>query len=415
MLIFLHNAFTQDFIALRSARLLAIKTYIMAWKDALSIPDHLVNWALAAYDRWVAALAKSQAEMGEERIAYEQMHAADALTFEYYARCKALVIDTYGAGNARLEIYGATGRFPRDRKRRMDTVQGFLDGHASLAAEGDPNVLPDAFIAKLQGYFNASNTAFSNFLLKEKPEAREAVDEQEALFNADSEMLRTLYSWVLMTWKKTEPFLVQLGFSPMTGEGGGGGGNMPSVPEGFDLKWLDPFLKATWHPVEGATSYQLAFSADNGASWEELYSGPEVGFEFEPPAGLRQYRVRARNANGFGDWSVTLEHEVEGEPPAGEWPNAPEVLGAELITDPGFFMRVFYSIPGGSDSVSLYRAVVPTGDPVPERPAVPYQTGITEPQYADTDIEAGFDYYYWACGVQGDIEGDFAGPAMGSV
>jgi hypothetical protein len=415
MLIFLDNNVTMDFLALRTARLLAIKTYIMAWKDALMIPDNLVNWGLAAYDKWVAALGKSQVEMGEERVAYEQMHTADALTFEYYARCKALILDTYGMSSPKLTIYGATGRFPQDRKRRIDAVQDMLNGHASLVASGDPDVLPEAFIAKLRGYYNASNTAFSNFILKEAPEARKAVDEQDALFNADTEMLRVLYSWVLMTWSKGEPNLVQLGFAPQTGQSGGGGGAVPSAPEGFDLKWLEPFLRLTWMPVEGATSYQLAFSADGGASWEELYSGDELEFEFEPPAGKRLYRVRARNANGYGEWSVMLEHEVEGEPPAGMWPNAPEGFGVEFMTEPSEFMRVYYAIPGGSDSISLYRAVVPNGDPEPERPAVPYQTDIVDPQFADTDIEAGNDYYYWACGVKEGVEGDFAGPVFATV
>jgi len=116
-------------------------------------------------------------------------------------------------------------------------------------------------------------------------------------------------------------------------------------------------------------------------------------------------------------WGGTGEPEpgVEGEPPVGEWPSAPSEVGAELITDPSTFMRVYYTIPGGSDSVSIYRAVVPHGDPAPERPASPYTTEIGSEQYADTDIEAGNDYYYWVCGVQGGEEGDFAGPAMCEV
>ncbi len=414
MLIFLHNNVTMDLLAMRTARLLALKTYIMAWKDVLSIPDHLVNWALEAYDSWMAALAKSQKELAEESAAYDAMHYADALTFKYYAKCKALLLDTYGIDDVKLKAYRATGRFPDGREDRIKTVRAFIDGHYDMVAAGDPDVLPEAFINKLVNYWQDSTNAFANLLLKEKPEARKAVDAQEELFAIDSEKLRVLYSWVLMTWARSEPNLVQLGFAPQTGESSGGG-EVPLAPVGFDLKWLEPMLKFIWMPVEGATSYQLAFSVDGGGSWEELYSGAEAGFDYEPPAGLRQYRVRARNANGFGDWSVMLDHEVEGEPPAGEWPSAPTMLGVELMSEPSEFMRVFYGIPGGSDSISLYRAVVPNGDPAPERPAVVYETGIGDPQYADTDIEAGNDYYYWACGVKDGIEGDFAGPAMCSI
>ncbi|MGC9316157.1 MAG: hypothetical protein ACP5G4_11115 [bacterium] len=416
MLIFLHNNFVMDFLALRSARLLAIKTYIMAWKDILSIPDHLVSWALNAYDNWVAALAKSQAEMGEERVAYDQMHTADKLTFEYYARCKALVIDTYGENNPKLVIYGATGRFPRDRKRRMDTVQGFLDGHATLVASGDPDVLPDAFIAKLQGYFSDSNNAFNNFVLKEKPEARKAVDAQEELFAIDSEMLRVLYSWVLMTWSKGEPNLVQLGFAPQTGQSGGGGGVVPSAPEGFMLSWLEPFLKATWMPVEGATSYQLAFSADGGGSWEELYSGAEMGFEFEPPAGLRQYRVRARNANGYGEWSVILEYDIEEPAPVGSWPDELSGLYAIFHDFPSPFIEVGHALQDGADGYNLKRVVVAIGDPDPTEEDMPvdnFAEGLTPDPYADAEINPGDKCAYWMCGVQGGVEGDWTGPVIG--
>jgi hypothetical protein len=413
MLIFLHNGFNRDFLALRTARLLAIKTYILAWRDILFIPEHIVNWALAAYDKWVAALGKSQVEMGEAEVAYQAMHDADKPTFEYYARCKALLLDTYGLDNQKLEIYGATGQFPKDRKRRMKAVADLLDGHARLVATGDPDVLPDAFINTLQGYYDASNDAFANFVLKEKPEAMTAVDVQDSLFNADTEMLRVLYSWALMTWSRYEPNLVQLGFAPRTGQqggSGGGGGEVPAAPTGFMFEWLEPVLQFSWDAVEGATSYQIAFSEDGGVVWEELYTGEEVGYEYEPPEGLQYYRVRARNADGYGDWSEVVEFEIEGAPPMGEWPN--ELTGFYAIHHdvPVIFNEVGHDGQAGADSFRLKRVKVSIADPDPTNADMPeenYVEGLNEDPFADSDIASGDKCAYWACGVDAaDVEGE---------
>ena len=415
MLIFLHNAFNHDFLALRTARLLALKTFIIAWRDILFIPDNIVNWALAAYDAWVAALGKSQVEMGEAEVAYQAMHDADKPTFEYYAKCKALLLDTYGLDNQKLEIYGATGQFPKDRKRRMKAVADLLDGHARLVATGDPDVLPDAFINTLQGYYDASNDAFANFVLKEKPEAMTAVDEQDSLFNADTEMLRVLYSWALMTWNRYEPNLVQLGFAPRTGQQPGGG-DVPAAPEDFDYMWLEPALQFGWHAVEGATSYQIAFSEDGGAVWEELYTGADTNYEYEPPVGMRQYRIRARNADGYGDWSAEIVFEVEGAPPMGEWPNELTGLYANYSDFPSPIIIVGHDGQTGAESYRLKRVKVLISDPDPTNADMPvdnYVEGLNPDPYADADIEPGCKCAYWACGVdEFGVEGEWTGPVI---
>ena len=64
----------------------------------------------------------------------------------------------------------------------------------------------------------------------------------------------------------------------------------------------------TWDAVENATSYQLETSIV-GAEWEEIYSGAENFVNYVPPVeGLSQYRVRARNSNGYGPSSVVMHY-----------------------------------------------------------------------------------------------------------
>ena len=304
--IFPDNDVSNDPNGLRSLRLLAVKTYIAALQIILSLPQAMVDWGVAAYDKWIAALGNSTVQMGEAEEAYQDMQEADDNTFGYYHKCKELLIDLYGSLDKILKIYGIQGAFPKARKDKLRAVQDLLDGHEILLAEGDPHVLPADFIEKLQGYLNVSNNAFSNYVLKEKAEALAAVDEQNALKDVDTKQLRTLYSWTQMTWSPTEPYLIQLGFAPAVPKPGSG---QPGDPQNVTQEYHDPNLETTWDVCETATSYQLAVSEDN-ENWEELYFGDENSYTYNPPAGLRYYKVRARNANGFSGWSNTVEFDV---------------------------------------------------------------------------------------------------------
>ena len=407
------NNVARDPYIVRTERLRIIKEFIDTHQPALSLPPELLDWAHDAHDIWYAALIKSDAEWAEKEGAFLEIELAEAPARERVNIIKELLRSRYADRPELMERYNLDETTPRSRGGLLQLADGIVEMHERLKDEGDPLVLPDAMIDNMDALVEEVK-AKENAAQDEFEDAKTATRDLRALFDADSKKLALLYDWAVAMWGADDPRMLEIGFVQRFSQGGGGGGEVPAAPEEFAMAWLDPSLKFTWAEIEGATSYQLAFSVD-GDAWEELYSGEEPLFEYEPPEGLRFYRVRARNASGYGEWSDQLEFEVEGEPPVGEWPSAPSEVGAELITDPSTFMRVYYTIPGGSDSVSIYRAVVPHGDPAPERPAAPYTTEIGSEQYADTDIEAGNDYYYWVCGVQGGEEGDFAGPAMCEV
>ena len=303
MPIFENNGFSKDVLTVRTARLQALKTYINDHVVVLSIPAQLSEWGILAYDEWGALLSLSSVEQGEAAESYQDMHEADENTFSYCMKCRELLRDSYGADDKVLRIYGISGAFPTQRKAKIKAAQDLIDGHNRLKLEGDPKVLPDAFINKLQGYLNISNDSYANLILKEQPEADQAIDNQNAKFETDSRNLRNLYNWALMTWDKYEPFLVQLGFAPKINKPGGG---QPGIPANFNIQWHDPELVLSWNPDENATSYQLVYSEDDEI-WEELYTGTETSHTYPPPEGRRTYKVRARNANGYSDWSNILE------------------------------------------------------------------------------------------------------------
>ena len=76
------------------------------------------------------------------------------------------------------------------------------------------------------------------------------------------------------------------------------------------LKYLIEQNTAVWDVVENATSYELQYSPD-GSDWSEAYGGADNMVHYFPPqGGTAFFRCRARNANGFGEYSEVLKTEI---------------------------------------------------------------------------------------------------------
>ena len=76
------------------------------------------------------------------------------------------------------------------------------------------------------------------------------------------------------------------------------------------LKYLVEQYTAVWEVVENATSYELQYSPD-GSDWSEAYGGADNMVHYFPPqSGTAFFRCRARNANGYGDFSEVLKIDI---------------------------------------------------------------------------------------------------------
>jgi hypothetical protein len=65
----------------------------------------------------------------------------------------------------------------------------------------------------------------------------------------------------------------------------------------------------TWGAVENATSYEFQSSSD-GTNYTQYWTGPEIACALsEVPTTFMYYRVRARNANGYGPFSVVINYD----------------------------------------------------------------------------------------------------------
>jgi len=411
------NSVYEDIQAVRTARLQFIKAFIDVHAPALELPAMLLSWAQNASDNWYAALIKSDAEWAEKEGAFLAIGIAGAPARERTNIIKELLRSRYVDRPDLLERYNIDQTTPRSRKGLMRMADDVYEMHARLVAEGDPLVLPDAMIDGLKSLIDAVKAA-ETAAQDEFEDAKSATRELQAIFRTDSKKLALLYDWAVAMWGAEDPRMIEIGFVQRYPQSGGGGGEVPAAPEDFGYLWLDPVLQFGWHAVDGATSYQIAFSEDGGVVWEELYSGADTDFEYEPPVGLRQYRVRARNADGYGEWSDIIEYEIAGEPPMGAYPNELTGLYANYSDFPSPIIIVGHDGQTGAESYRLKRLKVLIGDPDPTNADMPvdnYITGLSPDPYADADIEPGCKCAYWACGVDaGDVEGEWTGPVIES-
>lgn len=68
-------------------------------------------------------------------------------------------------------------------------------------------------------------------------------------------------------------------------------------------------MDLTWDAVEKATSYEVEFSTD-GTNYDQLWAGPYTDCNLsELPTTKMYYRMRARNANGYGPFSDVLSYD----------------------------------------------------------------------------------------------------------
>ena len=76
------------------------------------------------------------------------------------------------------------------------------------------------------------------------------------------------------------------------------------------LNYLLEHNTAVWDAVENATSYELQYSPDE-KTWSEAYGGADNMVHYFPPqSGTAFFRCRARNANGYGEYSEVLKTEI---------------------------------------------------------------------------------------------------------
>ena len=123
------------------------------------------------------------------------------------------------------------------------------------------------------------------------------------------------------------------------------------------LKYLIEHNTAVWDAVENATSYELQYSP-NGSDWSEAYGGADnMVYYFPPVEGWAYFRCRARNSNGFGEYSQVLKTGYYQILPP------PSNIIAKIAenTDNGLLLT-WDTVPSAAN-YKIYTSIVPIGEP----------------------------------------------------
>ncbi|MBI9039369.1 MAG: fibronectin type III domain-containing protein [Bacteroidales bacterium] len=307
MTLILDNAFTIDSYNRRSDRLSLLRANLGTYAPELGITEETLSWSATADSNWSGARVSAGVEKGERDVAFEtyqnKLNETRSLVIDIKEVLLALIEDTE-KGDEIIDEYGIGGQTPRNRGGLKQFIDQIAETSNRLRAAGDSRVLPEALINKI---VEAGNEIVNLWHLaqKEKQESANAYDVLEEIYNEDSQKLRLIYQMAKLIWGSSSPNLILLGFAPSTPRHGGG---QPDAPQGFNKEWNEPELTLFWNDATNVSSYQLVYSEGND-EWEELYSGNLASFTYNPPTGKRNYKVRARNARGFSEWSGVLEFE----------------------------------------------------------------------------------------------------------
>ena len=113
----------------------------------------------------------------------------------------------------------------------------------------------------------------------------------------------------------------------------------------------------SWGAVENATSYELEYSPD-GSAWTVAYSGSDDAVQYIPVVeGWAYFRCRARNANGYGEYSEVLKTGYYQQIP----PPSNVKAKIEEHTENGLLLT-WDEVPSAT-VYKIYTSVVPIGSP----------------------------------------------------
>ena len=306
--VIIDNNVSNDTYGMRAARLGLIEAHIDEHEQSLSLPAALLAWAQGGYTAWKIVVVNQSAEWGEKEEAFQTVREADGAMYDRYVTIKELLLAAYGTDEEACAVYGIEGEIPAKRDYRISKVHKLVKGHEVQKAKGDPRVLPDAMIDGLNTLVETAETVWYK-AINELDDAKDATVQLHGLYDADCIQLRMLYNWCCSMWGNKDTRLIELGFVQRKHHGGG----QPAPPTG--LKCIEETKEFSWDETHLATSYQLAYreyikpDPDKklpALDWEEAYQGADTTVLFDPGVGDWEFKVRARNKHGFGDFSEVI-------------------------------------------------------------------------------------------------------------
>ncbi len=293
-----HNNFGLDTYFERSDRLRVIAQFSNASIAALSPPQDLADWMIAANDEFNGCRPYSRGNAKSPRHKkYRQPFTIAGISAAYQPH-KRLIQSEYAGLPELLCEFDVHLPFPTRKAAALERVRRTIETLERHAAEHpEAPAMPATTLPALRAIVEQNEEYHGNNGEAELERRRRAAT-FKVNWERDTNNLRRLYS----LWKAVQPegmLVHSIGFREERHRRAG----MPPVPENVRVE--GGILK--WDAAERATSYQVSVRrlgvpgrrADK--KFTEHYGGEST--ECPAPPAPCIVKVRARNANGFGKYS----------------------------------------------------------------------------------------------------------------
>ena len=156
------------------------------------------------------------------------------------------------------------------------------------------------------------------------------------------------------------------------------------------------------------TSYEVSVSADGGVSWGPPQTTVLTEYQHTSLAAgvTRHYRVRARNANGFGSWTSAVSATTS----TGTAPGPPRALTATAVSSSAIELSWSVPLSSGSSAIIGYR-IERSSTRTGGWREIEDDTGDTRTTYEDTGLSPNTTYYYrvsainsYATGIPSNVD-----------
>ena len=149
-------------------------------------------------------------------------------------------------------------------------------------------------------------------------------------------------------------------------------------------------MKVSWNALENATSYIASISTDGGASYQEVYSGSDTFFVYEPTYfGEVSVLIKGHNSGGNGIASDPYTFTFFDVLPA------PEGLTISLVSETTGLIRLNFEEVASATTYKIFRSVVGLGMPAGEYTYITEQSGN---EYVGNTTAGMRNYFYVKAG-----------------
>ena len=149
-------------------------------------------------------------------------------------------------------------------------------------------------------------------------------------------------------------------------------------------------MKISWNSVTNATSYIASISTDGGTSYQEVYSGSDTFFVYEPTYfGEVSVLIKGHNSGGNGPTSDPYKFTYFDILPA------PEGLTISLVSETTGLIRLNFEEVASATTYKIFRSVVGLGMPAGEYVYITEQAGTEYVGNTTADMR---NYFYVKAG-----------------